>query len=121
MVKPARKLATQNFREVFGAAQVDFSADVEETLSALGLDLNDLDSALLSSKVYLNNTVGTNDDPEVVMGTTTEGITLELAVWIESDIGIFVVESVSLVPIAIGDAESEHEQEADNGKSANDK
>lgn len=120
MAKPARKLVTQVFREAFGAVLIDFSSDVEESMTALGLDLNDLDSALLSSKAYWSNVVGASDNPAVVMGTTTEGIPLNLAVWIESNSGTFVVESISLAPGATGDAESEHEQEVDESKSAND-
>lgn len=119
MAKPARKQVAQAFREALGADLIDFSIDVERSLSALGLDLSDLDSALRSCKAYWNNTAGAGGAPEVVIGTTIEGITLNLEVWINPDSGAFMVESVSLAPGATGDAESEHEQIAES-KSAND-
>jgi hypothetical protein len=108
MSEPARKIESEFIRIALGDYYVGFTPDVEVSLNELGLDLNDLDDALLDCVAVWSNKIDARGVFFGVIGTTTEGVVIEFDIWIDSDEGICNLERIALASGATGDAEVGH-------------
>ena len=120
MAQLARKIEPDFVQAILVGFAVILPAKAEYLLVKLGLDLNDLDNALLDIMANPSNTKDAQGIYFGVIGKTTEGVAIEFDLRFESEQRICNVERMALASGATGDENLENESHLIKAKGAND-
>lgn len=94
MSEPALKIATDYVRLALANFSLGWTPDVERDLLRRDLTLTDLANALRCCQVLWTDKESASDALFVVLGDTTEGHSLELAVTVQPDCRRLVVKGI---------------------------
>jgi len=95
MAEPALKIATEFVRIAVANFDMGWIPSVENDLDDIGLDLTDLHNALTCCEVGWSNKLEAEGVLLTVRGETTEGVWIEVDVWVNPDAGFYRIERVS--------------------------
>jgi len=95
MAEPALKVETEFLRIAVEALEMRFGPDTVSGLLSRGLYLTDLHNALACCEVRRSNKLEADGTFFEVIGDTTEGITLNIKVWVSLDQRFYRIEEVS--------------------------